>query len=528
MHVEFETSVESSETAAVIVESQSGGPWPMVILAVVLGGLLSALLWLNSEAAEPLATPSDVEDARDEDADAGADQVGRDEEQQDEGDSDPSTIIPSSSEAAIFLEPTRLGSAAVVLRQGEILRLDSDRDGASTSPPISRSLDGESWEIVDSLALADGGTNQVTYFWDGFRSVGNGLAILAIEPSRETQVFTTSNGRAWVQLRDQERDQEGDREPLFFQPVGLELDDVIGVGLFRSDALAQFVEDHTTAVDVRDACFIASSAVVSCDQTTEWPFNIETIDSPAGTEAVFSCLNLLSVLGTNTVLRHVPISPRAEATEVRVYPNSDFPRDIGEGRVAGIDTLAFFGDPSACDGLADVDQIDPRQFYVFDPTSLTAPTMQRAAFDSAINPGSTELLGELSVGESNHFLFHYGFQLWTLDLTSETWTALDGVATGDRYVLADSGRRLYAFSGSDLLIVDLVIDVSGAVIDLRSTTIHVPLPAETSLPIIRQATQERILFSALGSEWILDVPEEIHCIEQYAEALAGNGLATDC
>lgn len=155
-------------------------------------------------------------------------------------------------------------------------------------------------------------------------------------------------------------------------------------------------------------------------------------------------------------------------------------------------------------------------------------SIDRIALSTAIIPESTEFLGQISVQETELLLFQAGFQLWTLDPATDSWTLLDDGAPSGRLVVADSGSRLYGFFVNDLTVVDLVADDGANGISLETTSVYIPLPSSALLGTVMEATEDRVMFRGQGSEWILDVPEEIRCIEQYAEALAGNGLVEDC
>lgn len=301
MQIEFDHSADPSESApGVVVESQEGGPWPVVVVAVILGGLLAGLLWLNSGADQPLADASEDSAAE---VDEGLAEDGT--EGEEEVDNASRIAIPASSSAAIAIEPVRLpGSAGASLFGEEIISLELVGDGGQVAPPVLRSADGVVWDEVETVAFSGADVSAVGYRWSGLRSVGAGFAISARSASGQSSSFVSTDAVEWVQVPVEAA---LTNVPVFFEPLSVADDFVIGLAQSRSEALAQFVEDHTTATNVEDACFFASQGVVSCDGNTEWPFTEATIDSAAGSEAVFSCFNLLSVLRSGVTLVRIDL-----------------------------------------------------------------------------------------------------------------------------------------------------------------------------------------------------------------------------
>lgn len=528
VRVEVETieNLDPTETAPVVAANQSAGRGPMLVVVIVLGGLLAALVWLNSGAdAAAVDEPSAEEVAEIEERDPPETADDVDDVASQPGAEITIVAIPDSSSASLDVQPTDLAAFPnPILFNGEILS-HNDSQALRSTPPVLVSADGELLRDLETSVLVDGSQNSVDYFWSAVWSVGDGLAASATDADGVRSSFVSRDGREWVRVGFPA---DGETNRWFFEPRALANDTVVGLTLSSSDALAAFVEEHTTAEDVEGACFIGSRAVLSCDESTEWPFTEATIDSPAGSEAVFSCLNLLSVLGPRFSLTTVSLGDAPlDGLDQRIYIGADLPLSLSGGRMAGIDTLNFFGDTTACDGLASIEQVDPARFYVFEPLEQT---VQRAELHPALNPESTELIGEIAVGTSSYFLFLYAFDLWALELASGQWSIIDDIATAPQYVLSESGQRGYFFDQNDLHILDFVTDddaeIGFAVVE---TVIYVDVPTMTPAPSsIRHASDDQVIFNSLGSTWLVNIPNEVGCGGQYAEALAGNGLVDDC
>lgn len=522
MQIEFETSLESSVSAPELVSSsQRSAALPMAMVVLVVGGLLVALAWFSS------TTDSAVlpEDAASGEAEPEAEHVAEESALEDSIDSEPErdSVIPELSSALIALDPVPLidPSFATVF-DGQLFAVANGSTADElVSPSVLRTPDGVNWEDLPAIATSGGIANTVGYSWADIRSAGDGLTATAIDFDRARLSFVSSNGVDWEQVRTEDTFDAG---KILFETLSVTEDSVVGLSLGGSEALARFVEDHTIAVDVTDACFVSSRAVVGCDETTEWPFTEETIDSSFGSEAVFSCLNRLSVLGPNiSLFRIAREGSEVDPLDLRIYLTQFLPSALGDGRVAGVDALAFFGDPDACDGLAEVEEADADPFYVFDPGT---GVVERAALHPELNPSSTELLGAVDLAGSDTFLFRSNGQLWALDFESGVWTMLDVSLFGEQVTLADSGDRLYSFGGGDLNVYDLVPTAQG--IEVIETTVYVLLPTDWTFSFIQSAGAEQIIFQTDGSSWFLEVPRGLRCAEQYADAIAGNGLVEDC
>lgn len=518
--IEFETTLDSSVAAP---DSVSAGgrsaalPMAMVVLAV--GGLLVALVWFSS-ATDSTAEPEDLP-ADDASLSEDEDETSSEEPVVEEPETD--SVIPDLSSASIALEPLPLEdpSFATFFDGGLFALADGSIADELVTPTVLRSLDGVDWERVPTQAAVSGVPNVVGYSWSDIRRAGEGLVATAVDFDRTRVSFISSNGLDWEQISTEDTRDAG---KIFFEPLTVADDYLVGLSLGASQDLARFVEEHTTAVDVGEVCFVDSRAAIGCDQLTEWPFTEETIDSPAGSEAVFSCLNLLSVIGPDISLSRLGrLGSSVEPIDFRIYLTQSLPVALDDGRIAGVDALSFFGDPDACDGLAEIDEIDPDPFYIFDPVT---GDIERAALPPELNPASTELLGKTSVAGSESYLFRSNGRLWLLNFATSEWMMVDGALFGEQVVLADSGDRLYSFGGGDLNVVDLV--ATGQGVEIIETAVYVVLPTDWTFSFIQSAGAEDVIFQTDGSSWLLHVPSGLRCAEQYAEALAGNGLVEDC
>ena len=519
MHIEFESSDESSvEAPTTLLDGSGSRSWPALVVAVVVGGVLAALIWFSSggessEAPQELADEQPVVDEVDE-----VEEVEPEEPTDEEPDD---SVIPQISNASLAIEPQRLeGFSDAVLINGELIAVaESSIADELLSPPISRSIDGVTWEQVSTTSFVDDVENSVGYSWSGIRQSGDGLTITATDFDSSRTTFVSIDGVVWDRLSIE----ESPAADIFFEPLLVAEEVTAGVSVSGSAVLADFVEVHTTDVDT--PCFVDNRSVISCDGRRSWAFTEDTVDSVAGFDAVVACLTELSLVGPDFVLSNLDAVEPLDTAGLRVYIDQFLPTVLTDGRIVGIDERFPSSDLAACDGLANPDEIDPDPFYVFDPSSGTT---QRAALPpELLGAGVTQVLGEVSASRTDLFVVRADNRLWSLNLDIAEWTEVQVIlGPGDEYVLSESGDRLYSFDGRDLFVLDLT--VSGRQLEVDVAVVYVPLPSSSSAPQILSATGDQVLFGLSGSAWRLDVPSGLSCAAELADAFSGDGLVVGC
>lgn len=524
--IEFESiDAPAGDAPDVLAGESSSSKLPALIVALVVGGLLTALVWVSSDSGSTASPDEPIDQSLAEEAEAESDDEAAGEPDEELDADEQESVIPESSAASIALEPVRLPSefSEVVLVNGQFFatrEVTSVADGRE-SPLISRSVDGETWEDLETRAIESGTESAVQYFWDFFRASGDVLAMSAYDTASDIErPFISADGVEWELVPEPE---DFDGSSLFFLPLAVTDDYTVAVSTAGSDILGQFVEDHTTAVDVDDACFADFTAVISCDFETEWLVNEGTIDSEVDSDAVLECFEVLSFLGPELLLsRFGTGDSELETFALKINPLQFLPLLISDGRIVGFDDQSFADEQAVCDGLAAIEPVEPAAVWVFDPRNST---VERAELEPSFFPPATQVLGNVPIPGSDLFLFRFGAQLWTLDLDTGEWATVGENLPGDT-VLSDSGQRVYSFSGRDMHIIDIEL-VDGEV-TMEETIVYVAMPPAFSFSGLRAATDDSLIFETQGQLWLLDVPSGVTCAEQFAEALAGNGLVEDC
>ena len=517
INIEFESDAGLSvDTPEAVAGGGGSGPWPMVIVALIVGGLLLGLIWFSS-GDDSSAAPEDLEEQVDAPVEP---EDPPEEEVVDEVVDEP--VIPASSNASLAVETFQLESfSEVALLDDELFALDSVAFSAPTSSPqLWRSRNGTNWQPVATEVLVNGVPSTIDYDWAGLSSFDGGLSIDGL--ATDSQISLVSrDGVVWEPISD-------DGSIGLFPVAALPDDSVVGVSIRGSEDLAQFVEDHTTATNVESVCFAELQTVFECDSGVGWDITEETIDSAVGSEVVLECfaraftdfrlfreLFLVHPVGDTSATQPSEVRLNAFAASLVVLP---------DGRLAGASELLPERDLTPCEGLEEFEEADPDPLFVLD---LIRDTVVRYPIPSGFQDnGVPEVIGGISDAGTNLLLTKFRGQLWSLDLDSGVWTNLEVNAFQDRYVASDSGERLYALDGEDLIVLDLV--VRNGELEVVETVVFAPTDLGGSLSFIGSASDDRVTIGSSGSVWLANVPRGLRCAEQFAEAIAGAGVLRNC
>lgn len=153
-----------------------GPPWGGLVVLGIVGALLAALFWIDSQAEDEVVEPA-----------AGDGQVLPD-----------SGSGSSDAPLATALEPL----SDVVVLNGELL--GKRVDVRVPSPPISRSVDGSTWTEVQTRTIIGGNENEAPFAWSSLKVTESGLSILAFSPEvafHPSMIvgFSSTDGVEWVE-----------------------------------------------------------------------------------------------------------------------------------------------------------------------------------------------------------------------------------------------------------------------------------------------------------------------------------------
>ncbi len=496
MHIEFETSDAPTIDAP---DSFSGGggssAWPMLAVACVVGGMLAALLWVTS-GSDSTATPDEQ----------GVDQpVG--EIQEDSSRQDADSNQEAVDRAVLKLEPQALTVAGsqdgastssledIVLFEGVLvglLELPGVRNG--TTPSLAFSRDGIGWGQFDVEAFNSDAPNELDLKWSDLRTVGNQLAVSAVDFDHSFDTYTSADTATWQTLPDVVRPDSGDRVFIPF----------------------------TSTDETISGLYFDESATVMCADESEIEMG--------------SHVRLVSIDRVSS-----EISPIAENLRLPLSdPTQMIPTvELADGHIGGLwrndrpdeDANVCAGQP----GWGGYDEL----FYMVD---LDGGMSLFELPDSLANPddlaSSLAFLGAVEVGSNLVPLFSHEDGLWTVDLISgtfrELWTAEStDVAEPVSFVIAEANDRVYAVAVGELHVFDFITGPGGGgFLTVRESGVFAsPLVAsidEFSSAELIFADDDRVYINASGGTWLIELPVELaSCIRQYDLERNGFGVVDD-